>query len=80
MIEVGATERFRIESNRVMTGADGVATYQVEGSDGVVKLVFQAPFWHGNLFEGTASSEFVVDHEGQLAGKHPSVTFTVKAV
>jgi hypothetical protein len=69
-----------MESNALMTGSDGVATYQVQGIGGVIKLVFQAPFWHGNHFEGTAPSGFVVDCEGQFTGNHPSVTFTVKAV
>ena len=69
-----------MEANAILTGSDGVATYQVQGIEGVVKLMFQAPFWHGNHFEGTAPSGFVVDYAGQLAGSHPSVTFTVKAV
>jgi hypothetical protein len=77
-IEPGASAQFRIESNGFMTGADGYVTYQLQGVDGVVKLLFQAPFWGSNHFDGSAPSSFVVDHEGQVGGKHPSVSFTVK--
>jgi triacylglycerol lipase len=78
VIEPGGEAEFRIESNGIMTGADGSATYQLEGVNGAVKLMFQAPFWHGNHFEGSAPPGFVVDHAGSLGGKHPSVRFTVK--
>jgi hypothetical protein len=77
-IEAGGSAQFLIESNGLMTGADGCVTYQIQGVDGAVKLVFQAPFWHGNHFEGSAPHGFAVDYSGQLGGKHPSVAFTIK--
>jgi hypothetical protein len=78
-IQPGESAQFQMQSNGFMTGADGCVTYQLQGVDGAVKLIVQAPYWHGNHFEGSAPAGFVIDYAGDLGGKHPSVTFTIKA-